>query len=645
MQHHYQSSRLATRTRLLLLAALLGGASLPAGAQALNYFAVNAQVANTTYTDLGTTGTAITTANTDDANSAAQPLGFTFAYGGASYSQFVLNTNGYLKLGNAGPVAPYFSNGAQDSGGGPLNSADTNLLLPFNTDLEAGASPTEYRVATTGAVGSRITTIQWKNVSDKARAASQSNATVVPKQYTSLNFQVRLYEGSNNVEFVYGTATGASSTTMTSVVAVGLKGNGTEATQLTTVTKNNFQWGTATIQDGGYETAPAGFTISSGAPPAVGRTYRFDAALPSDVALTALYTIEQQPVNQGYVHQAVLTNKGAAPQTNLVVTLSFSGANTTTLTGTVAALAPGRRALVTFPEVKLSNPGTSTLTATLPADDDVANNVQTASTLNQAETLGTDIIFSYIKPGSVSTNGSGFTSSSTPVTNAFCAAYTTSKPFQFTMVRAFIANSATAVGERIYGLLADKNGNILGQSAPYIIQASDLNTLHTFMLPTPLTVPAGTYLAGMAHTVSATQTFPMGLQAEAPLRPNTFYTLPISTPGAPIAAAASSNGRYMVEAGGRVMVLATASPALAQALTVFPNPSVTGQFSLAIRGANAPAGLAVTVINQLGQAVYTGTARDNATTSLDLSQLAAGLYRVQLRHGSSFASQPLSIVR
>jgi hypothetical protein len=75
---------------------------------------------------------------------------------------------------------------------------------------------------------------------------------------------------------------------------------------------------------------------------------------------------------------------------------------------------------------------------------------------------------------------------------------------------------------------------------------------------------------------------------------------------------------------------------------VFPNPSATGQVSVTIRGADARVELAVSVINQLGQLVYTGTARDNAP--LGLSQLAAGLYRVHLHHGSVFISQPLSIV-
>lgn len=58
-----------------------------------------------TYTDLAATGTAIATTSTDDANSTAQAIGFTFDYNGMPFTQFVLNTNGFIKLGATPPSA------------------------------------------------------------------------------------------------------------------------------------------------------------------------------------------------------------------------------------------------------------------------------------------------------------------------------------------------------------------------------------------------------------------------------------------------------------------------------------------------------------------------------------------------------------
>jgi|GEM_PF-6670769 len=631
-----------------LLAALLAGGAAPAGAQALNYFAVNAQTATTSYTDLGTTGTAIDTPDFDDSNSAAQSLGFSFSYGGASYSQFVLNTNGYLKLGSTAPVAPYFGSGAQDVTGGPLNSADTNLLLPFNTDLEAGTGPTEYRVATTGAAGSRITTIQWKNVSDKARATSATNATVVPKQFANFSFQVRLYEATSAIEFIYGPATATASAVATSVASVALKGSSTATSQVVVAAKNvASSWGGLTFSDGPYASSTTGFGFRNSVLPDAGRLYRFNLAIANDVTLAALYSIEQLPATQAYIYRAKLFNRGSTTQTNLVATLQLTGANAATLTQTVPSLAPGASILLAWPALPLLSVGTSTVTATIPADATPADNSQTATTVTVPGTVNSPAVFSYYRPGAT-TSAFGFGGSSTPYTSASCAAYTTSTPFTFTVVRARLSDFSTSVGQKVYGLLADLNGKVLGQSPEYTIQASDLGTLHTFVLTTSVTVPPSTILAGLAQEIAPTTIFGIATQAEPIGRTGTFYTLnSISAAGQGFLndISTSLGLRFLVEAGGYGTVLAAAAPTLTQALTVFPNPSATGQFSLAIQGAAAPDGLAVSVINQLGQVVYTGTARDNYTTKLDLSSLAAGLYHLQVRHGAETMTRQLAIVK
>ncbi len=99
----------------------------------------------------------------------------------------------------------------------------------------------------------------------------------------------------------------------------------------------------------------------------------------------------------------------------------------------------------------------------------------------------------------------------------------------------------------------------------------------------------------------------------------------------------------MMEANLSV-TLAT-SKELQRAITVYPNPSESGIFNLNVQAANAANGLGVEVTNQLGQRVYTGTARDNNTTKLDLSNLAAGIYHLQVRNGEEYTSSQISIVK
>jgi hypothetical protein len=285
--------RAARSPRLGLAAALLVASTSIAHAQFAYKPALTQNIAGT-YTDLGTTGTVIATANTDDANSAAQNIGFTFNYNGTAFTQFVLNTNGLLRLGaNAPSTATARSPYAQAPELGPINStnaADVNLLLPFNFDLTAGTSTPEYRVSTTGTAGSRICTIQWKNVADKAVATDASTATVLPTQYSNFSFQVKLYEGSNQIDFVYGTATPGTSALKYAVV--GLKGSlNTIGNDVLGMKASADTWTTAAFVTGrqyGADLVNA-FNFRSTVAPDAGRTLRFTACTPASVVTTFPY--------------------------------------------------------------------------------------------------------------------------------------------------------------------------------------------------------------------------------------------------------------------------------------------------------------------------------------------------------------------
>ncbi|MBD2724425.1 T9SS type A sorting domain-containing protein [Hymenobacter armeniacus] len=267
-------TRLKTASRWLPVA-LLPLLPLAASAQQLGYSPTSATNVAGTYTDLGTNGTAITTSSTDDANSAAQNIGFTFTYNGTAFTQFVLNTNGLIRLGSAAPsVANLF--GVYETGQtapgvdpvGSTNAADVNLIMPFNFDLIPGTGTAEYRVATTGTAPNRVCTIQWKNVSDKSGTARLS-------QYANMSFQAKLYETTNNIEFVYGPTTASTNTAISRFPSVGIKGSGSGngQTVLANKTTGAAAWSTTAFITGVYTGTTHNFNAT--ALPDAGRTYRF----------------------------------------------------------------------------------------------------------------------------------------------------------------------------------------------------------------------------------------------------------------------------------------------------------------------------------------------------------------------------------
>ncbi|RZL13246.1 MAG: hypothetical protein EOO62_08705, partial [Hymenobacter sp.] len=393
-----RAAGVAQRLRQLGLAALLAGGTVAvAQAQTLNYPVGQASTSAGTYTDLGTTGTVISTTSTDDANSAAQDIGFTFTYGGTAFTQFIFNTNGIIRLGSAAPstAALYYDNGQTGTSTDPLqstNAADVNLLMPFNIDLVPGTSGVEYRVATTGTAPNRVCTIQWKNVADKAGAGTDAG---IGSQFANFSFQLKLYETTNAVDFVYGAATaGTAGAAGTRYPQVGLKAGGLAATQLLLGVKyDRAVWKTTQFTTTNYTTRA--HDIIRTTLPDAGRTYHFGLATTNDVAIRAVYTLNKA-ATLGSFPQSVrvyIANVGTTAQTNLPVTLTVTGANSFTYTGTLASLAAGAAGYLTL--TNLPNTfvaGTNTVTVSVPSDNNNYNNTASVDQLVSTNTM------SYLEP-------------------------------------------------------------------------------------------------------------------------------------------------------------------------------------------------------------------------------------------------------
>ncbi|WP_151089105.1 T9SS type A sorting domain-containing protein [Hymenobacter baengnokdamensis] len=199
-------------SRLALLALAL---PLAATAQKASSYTMVASGSNAgAYTVLEpTTTAAVRTAGTEDEGYYNNlPLGFSFKFAGTSYTTVSASTNGFLTLGQALTSAT------------PVNNLATGTLRPVIAplwdDISFGtaASPPDPTVdgnlyyQTTGSAGSRVFTIEWRNV----RWAPGATGPVC-------SFFVQLFEGTNVVVFDYLQGSG-SAYGSTRSASVGLAG-------------------------------------------------------------------------------------------------------------------------------------------------------------------------------------------------------------------------------------------------------------------------------------------------------------------------------------------------------------------------------------------------------------------------------------
>lgn len=192
-----------------------------------------ARTTGITYSSISSTGNAIDSwrnngaFSQDDNRSNATDIGFDFWYNGTRYTQFSVSTNGYIDFSSStadgGPTnGPYGYDNAQFTGNG---SGTWLALAPFYDDMTAqggiDALGNSIKYLTSGTAPNRVLTIEWINM------AVYLNTT------PSLNFQVKLYETTGVIEFVYGTMTqGTANFTYTCGINAATLANTPTAAQL-----------------------------------------------------------------------------------------------------------------------------------------------------------------------------------------------------------------------------------------------------------------------------------------------------------------------------------------------------------------------------------------------------------------------------
>lgn len=179
----------------------------------LNYRPTRSE--NVTFNSIASTGTSVSgwrnSNSTDDNLSQAVPIGFNFTYQQASYSSLLISTNGFVTLNTAttaignGPGSYGYFNSNLTNGTSSNNSP--LIIAPLYEDLVCQGNPgslaglnSSIRYAVSGAAPNRVFTVEWIGMETFNNAGP------------NLNFQVKLYETSGNIEFCYGTMEGFNGT-------------------------------------------------------------------------------------------------------------------------------------------------------------------------------------------------------------------------------------------------------------------------------------------------------------------------------------------------------------------------------------------------------------------------------------------------
>ncbi len=164
---------------LLKLSGNIGGLTVTGTGTANSNLPTWSQTTTTTYTPITGTHVAII----GSSYSAGIPIGFNFTYFGQSFSNIYVSSDGLLNFNSISlAIGPWW----------------------FYQFLDCDSS---IQYTTTGTQGSQIFVVQWQKVKHIYDMYNESSTG------QRLNYQVKFYESSNIIEFIYGPTIGTTSMT------------------------------------------------------------------------------------------------------------------------------------------------------------------------------------------------------------------------------------------------------------------------------------------------------------------------------------------------------------------------------------------------------------------------------------------------
>jgi hypothetical protein len=309
-----------------------------------------------TYTPLGATATQLPLVKADSYLSPSIPIGFTFNFDGVDYTNLKVSSNGFISFNT--------TNTSSENTNALSSSTARPLIAPLWDDLDGNAgttAPSNASYELTGTSGSQVLTFEWRNWEWNWNSAD-----------AVVSFQVKLYEGSNKIEFIYNPEADAINNGSASV---GIAGVGTGAGNF--ISFNNL--GASPTADYTSETT----TIAT--KPAAGQIYTFTKVTPAtDVTVTGLSGLATTGCfgpNQTIKFTVKNLGSGTLDFTTkpLTVTSAVTGTNATTFpaavinTGTLAAGASMDVTVSTTYNMSTAGTYTFTASATTPGEVQTAN--------------------------------------------------------------------------------------------------------------------------------------------------------------------------------------------------------------------------------------------------------------------------------
>lgn len=221
---------------------LLTSLAVVASTFCFGQFDYTLSAASGTYTP-NATPTTIHAAGVDDAISASIAIGFTFQYQCVNYTNFKASSNGWMTLNTAVTANNATNNLA--------TSSDRPIIAPLWDDLQVGSGGTVNYILT-GTAPNRILTVEWSQMEWSYSASTWG-----------VGFQVKLYETTNVIEFIYNRNGNATANLSSASASIGISGT----------TSGQFYSLADVTASPSYSTSTETTNLNS--KPATGQIYRF----------------------------------------------------------------------------------------------------------------------------------------------------------------------------------------------------------------------------------------------------------------------------------------------------------------------------------------------------------------------------------
>ena len=568
---------------------LLTGAALTIGSASAQVNTYSFTPVAGTFTPL-TGGITVPELATDDAVSAAIPIGFSFIYDATVFTQLQASSNGFITFNTANIEVAQTNTLAT---GTVLNPSVADrirpLVAPLWDDLSGDGATASY--ATTGTAPNRVFTMEWRNFLWDYNGPAPA-----------VSFQVKLYEGTNNIEFIYRREGGALSSPSASILLAGVGAGVGSYLSLNNATATPTA--SSAIETRTIATLPATGQIYRFASPAVlcGTPRNVTVSSISNTSATVSFT----PGLGNTSYTVIYTPAAGTPTT---VTPAPTG-SPFTITGLVPnsaytiTLQPNCTSNVTGNMV--SNTFT-TSTVSAPINDDPCSAIQlpalsTASALVAATNAGATTTLSSVAPGYTTPPPQG------------CGVAVNPKDvwFRFT-------TNASGAGSTNVGITTT------GSAAGSIRVFSAASCASGFVQ--------------VACKGGATNNSPAGSLNVSGLTPNTTYYIEV----APYATL-DTQGAFTITTSS--LVLATQQQLAGGEVSVFPNPTTTGEVTVRVSGAGNLTAAHATLLNTLGQVVAERTLPVRSGTAeqcFSTAALSKGIYLLRLQAGSQTVVRKVAV--